>query len=163
MILAFSTQLNNKPTLFVEKILNSMHYDLKLGAVINDYLIAEKHQYDAAYKLVDAIRSQKAKKHTIRKDTSNRWKAGNDIHFSINVRTKNQFQFAPVVKCVSVQKIEIEYENIGVIVLVDDKPLTTKQVLELAINDGFNSIEEFFEYFNKDFTGKIIHWTNLKY
>ena len=29
------------------------------------------------------------------------------IHFNINVRTKNQFQFAPVIKCVSTQKIEI--------------------------------------------------------
>ena len=34
---------------------------------------------------------------------------------------------------------------------------------QLAINDGFESLKHFFEYFNEDFEGKIIHWTDLKY
>ena len=34
---------------------------------------------------------------------------------------------------------------------------------ELAKNDGFESVEDFFAYFNKDFKGKIIHWTDLQY
>lgn len=33
----------------------------------------------------------------------------------------------------------------------------------IAGNDGFNSIDDFFAYFNKDFSGKIIHWTDLRY
>lgn len=37
------------------------------------------------------------------------------------------------------------------------------KMLQLAQNDGFDTIEEFFEYFNEDFTGKIIHWTGLRY
>lgn len=28
---------------------------------------------------------------------------------------------------------------------------------------GFDSVKDFFRYFNKDFKGKIIHWTDLKY
>lgn len=120
---------------------------------------------------------------TIREDKLDRWKPGMDIHFVINNRTKNRFQFAPVMKCVSVQKIEIEWTDSGTLlgrearVYID----TTKQIgkyLEkekyhldgigrslkaLAINDGFDSVEDFFAYFNKDFKGKIIHWTDLKY
>jgi hypothetical protein len=33
----------------------------------------------------------------------------------------------------------------------------------IAVNDGFNGLFDFFKYFNKDFTGKIIHWTDLRY
>ena len=33
----------------------------------------------------------------------------------------------------------------------------------LAQNDGFDCEEEFFAYFNKAYTGKIIHWTDYKY
>lgn len=36
-------------------------------------------------------------------------------------------------------------------------------MLKLAINDGFESIDDFFNYFNEDTTGKIIHWTDLEY
>ena len=30
-------------------------------------------------------------------------------------------------------------------------------------NDGFDSIENFLRWFNKDFEGKIIHWTGFRY
>jgi hypothetical protein len=34
---------------------------------------------------------------------------------------------------------------------------------QLISNDGFSNINWFFRYFKKDFTGKIIHWTDLRY
>ena len=34
---------------------------------------------------------------------------------------------------------------------------------DLARNDGFDSIQAFFEWFKEDFEGKIIHWTDLRY
>ncbi len=49
------------------------------------------------------------------------------------------------------------------VVLVDDRKLKIEEVNQLAINDGFNSVDDFFQYFNTDFTGKLIHWTDLKY
>src|SRR5699024_11014489 len=49
--------------------------------------------------------------HTIRHDGKNRWKTGNKIHMVINNRTKDRFQFAPVLECKSVQKIEIKYHD----------------------------------------------------
>lgn len=120
------------------------------------------------------------KLHTIRQDPGNRWKEGMKIHFVINNRTKNRFQFAPVIKCISVQEIEFywwkpenskrypspfddkqngRYCN----VYIGNRVLMNDEVKSLAINDGFDSVEDFFAYFNKDFKGKIIHWTDLKY
>jgi len=32
-----------------------------------------------------------------------------------------------------------------------------------ALKDGFNSIEDFFNWFKEDFEGILIHWTNFKY
>ncbi len=122
------------------------------------------------------IGTHKPKLHTIRKDKNNRWKKGSEIHFSINIRTKEQQQFVPVIKVESVQKIEITEmimtqttycyvtkNNKIYKVEVDGYSLTENQIKKLAINDGFNSADDFFEWFNGDFTGKIIHWTDLKY
>lgn len=108
--------------------------------------------------LMDAVTP---KLHTIREDKTDRWKPGNDIHFVINDRNKNREQFLPTVKCVSTQKIEIIAKPC--MVIVDDIVLSIDATRLLAINDGFTSVAEFFAYFNTDFTGKIIHWTNLKY
>ena len=47
--------------------------------------------------------------------------------------------------------------------LDDEDGYGLDQMETLAIADGFDSIEDFFKYFTNDFTGKIIHWTDLKY
>lgn len=166
MILAFSQKLNNKPTYFVEQINNCL-FQNKIISIDE----IDNYELDLAQKFCYSLKDiDQCKLHTIRKDTSNRWKAGNDIHFCINVRTKNQFQFAPIVKCVSTQKIFIDYNEASVdwfglepVVSIDDKILSEEEVEILAKNDGFDSVETFLEYFNTDFIGKIIHWTNLKY
>lgn len=107
---------------------------------------------------------EKTKKHTIRMDAHDRWHAGIKIQHAYGVRTKKYEQFGEGV-CISTQKIEItikpKIENS--IIKVDNKRLTKKQMTELAWNDGFNSLLEFWFWFNKDFSGKIIHWTDLKY
>lgn len=104
------------------------------------------------------------KLHTIRKDQNDRWRPGMDIHFVINGRTKDRFQFAPVVKCTIVQRIEVKHAFPHRYVFIDDRYIASwKELDALARNDGFDSIEDFFRYFNEDFKGKLIHWTNLKY
>lgn len=108
------------------------------------------------------------KLHTIRRDEENRWKADMNIHFVVNGRTKDRFQFAPVVKCISVQDIEIIYsvdKSRPLILKVDDVDYNPFGFTaeKIARNDGFESVEDFFKYFNKDFKGKLLHWTNLKY
>jgi hypothetical protein len=111
--------------------------------------------------------------HTIREDKANKWSSEYYIHFATGVRTKkfNMFKVAP---CVSVQKIDIEWMTIGTInrasVKIDNICVgcyTNRYPFGLcyfiAKNDGFDNVHEFFQFFNKDFHGKIIHWTNCRY
>ncbi|RWX03382.1 hypothetical protein [Flavobacterium cerinum] len=156
MTLPFSTQINGKPTYFMEKIATS------LKEVYGEWL-PRKYQhesFDVAY-----ASDAKPKHHTIREDLKNRWKVGMFIHFVINNRTPNRFQFAPsVFQCKSIQEIEILHLNkIQQAIMVDGRYLTVFEMENLAENDGFDCIGDFFTYFNKDFKGKIIHWTDLKY
>lgn len=167
MTLAFSQKLNNKPTYFVEKIWQSL---LRDGVEMNAVEFTEKFKEVLPLIGKAKIGDYPQKKHTIRKDTNNKWKAGNKIHFVINNRTKNRFQFAPVVQCVSTQKITITYNekicekhSSEPAVFIDDKIVDYKTIEALAINDGFDNESEFFNYFKEDFTGIIIHWTPLKY
>lgn len=48
-------------------------------------------------------------------------------------------------------------------VTIDGRVLSVGEINTLAKNDGFNNTHDFFRWFNKSFTGKIIHWTDLKY
>ena len=181
MILPFSTQMNGKPTYFPEKILRGIineHSGKVTG--IADYIYnsgeALNYQYvdDIFYKIEHQVRP---KIHTIREDKNDRWKVGNKIDFFINARQKDMFRFAPVLPVVSVQKVEIIWGHCSgkktVRVFIDEKSfacvifekelIVTGKMLQLAQNDGFDTIEDFFAYFNKDFTGKIIHWTDFRY
>lgn len=166
MILPFSTQINSKPTYFIEKIwlgllrshLNLIGYHRFRGeAAINNVI----DQWDIPNSIYPKL-------HTIRDDKNNRWKVGTIIDFFINCRQKNMFRFAPVLPVVSVQKIEIIYDKVfGKTlypeILIDNVKLHPMKLDELAQNDGFDTVEDLFAYFNKDFTGKIIHWTDLRY
>lgn len=157
MTLGFSTQINKKPNYFVAKILTS--FFIKLAGDLE----FSKCFVEAPKEDQDLIGYVKPKLHTIREDTHDRWKAGNDIHFVINNRTPERFQFAPVVKCTSTQSIKIKHTAAKIHVIVDNKILNKSENETLAINDGFESLEDFFKYFNKSFSGKIIHWTDKKY
>jgi len=171
MILSFSTKFpNGKPTYFIDKIWDSLKvYDLvkNIGLRYEYWKLYEKkfdNKWDATPKLLP-------KRHTIRNDEHNRWKPGMNIHFVINNRSKNLFQFAPVIECKSVQKIAINYLldfkhyllPPPVSIEIDGKLINNKEIEMLAQNDGFDSIADFLDWFNTDFNGKIIHWTDLKY
>lgn len=123
---------------------------------------------------------ERPKIHTIRRDQRDRWQAGKKIHFVINPRSKNRKQFAPVINCISTQKISITYKelNLGnelIEVKIDDvlwKAFRNRkkvvyewdvQLMILAQNDGFNTVEDFFSWFSEDFSGNIIHWTDHTY
>lgn len=174
MTLSFSTKwdkrmgnLAGKPNYFVEKIWKGLQ---------KSHLASRSSYYTYHNKYHEQLKSfwpdapfLNPKLHTIREDKSNRWREGMDVHFVINNRTKNRFQFAPVIKCVSVQRIEIEYSTQIPILVIDNRHFFNpflgidEGMEELAINDGFPSIDAFFQYFNYDFQGKIIHWTDLKF
>lgn len=157
----------DKPTYFVDKIWQSIHSNFRTDSE-SKYSVPRypKEYYLSIEKGLITMYKREPKKHSIREDKKNLWKAGNNIHFVIGNRTKNRFQFAPVIKVKSTQKIEILHglkSDKQAFVTVDGKTLHIAEIEQLAINDGFDSVDDFFAWFNKDFTGKIIHWTNLKY
>ena len=110
---------------------------------------------------------KKKKKHTIRKDKNDRWKPGMKIHFATGARTRLYHQFYEGF-CKSTQRMRILWDNISlngefVSILVDGRLIDLDEVETLAINDGFEDVSEFLNWFNEDFEGKIIHWTDLRY
>ncbi|MDY3445529.1 hypothetical protein PG616_11850 [Riemerella anatipestifer] len=165
MKLQFTTKINGKPTFFAEKIILSL-YRFKI--------ISEIGAFNA---MIDYYKSKNdglayeggfPKIHTIRKDKSNLWEKGEFIDFFID-----DFRFAPSVIVKSVQPIKMFYASDNIIEITIDGRLITdfKEKEQLAINDGFNSYKDFFDYFypiikeipNNLFIGKIIHWTDFKY
>jgi hypothetical protein len=117
--------------------------------------------------------------HTIREDATNRWVKGRVMHMATGVRTKKYNQFNEEI-CNGTQKFEIKWsknnkglvsENRGVQVFIDGVNVTNhtfgvfdEMLVEvLARNDGFATVKDFFEWFSEDYTGKIIHWTELRY
>jgi hypothetical protein len=160
MNLGFSTKISGKETWFVEKIFEGLvESDLISASEYNNYYGIYLEKGYSFHFGVDA------KIHTIRKDEKNRWKVGNKIHFIINNRTKNRLQFAPVVQVKSIQLIEIgNIFNDRRFIKIDGVELIEKEIETLAENDGFFSVDDFWEYFSQtDFQGSLIHWTNHKY
>ncbi len=166
MTLSFKQKINDKPTYFIEKIWAGFPiaaWDKWPGDYRNDYFVKTGFYIDSMLPCGDI----KPKIHTIREDKLGRWKKGINVHFTVNNRTRYSFQFAPQTPCTGVQDIEI-YQHIspgihGVAVTIDGRNLSSDEVDVLASNDGFDSTEEFFEFFKSGFKGRIIHWTDLKY
>ncbi|GGH02968.1 hypothetical protein [Pedobacter zeae] len=159
MTLGFKQEIKGVKNFFVAKIW--MGLDIAEKQKMYDYYF-DTHVYtlNKPFDVPDDVIS--AKLHTIR--AGDRWRAGMDIHMVINNRTADRFQFAPTVKCKSVQKIEIKWKTEDWVYLyVDGRHIDFVEIEALAINDGFESVDAFFEYFNTDFTGQLIHWTDLKY
>ena len=155
MILSFKTKINDKPTFFVEKIHSGL---LQNGVTDFDGISFENGNFD-----VQKLTSSEPKLHTIRTDEKNRWKTGVLIDFFINARQKNMFRFAPRIPVISTQFIGIYHLEKSIEIAVDGVYLFPSEIEELALNDGFENVEDFFNYFNEDFHGKIIHWTDIIY
>ncbi len=173
---SFTTKFSNKAnqliadkyTYFVPKILKGIEQlqptNENLYFYYQEYVMLQR-KLKKDYK-IDVLHP---KIHTIREDKHNRWKAGNLIHFYIYTRTKNQLLFAPILKCKSVQSIEVLWHDPdGFLtatprVYINQRWIIGDELKKLALNDGFESTETFFAYFNTDFKGKLIHWTDLKY
>jgi hypothetical protein len=163
MILGFSTQLNGKPTYFVEKI----HSGLLQNDLLQGFDLGDNHEFD-----LDKLCSCKPKLHTLRDDPKDCWHAGIMIDFFINVRTKKMFRFAPVVPVVSTQKVTMIYLFGKIIYIsIGNRELLPHEKEQFAINDGFDNWDDFFNYFyliikqteDNFLKRKLIHWTDLKY
>lgn len=100
------------------------------------------------------------KLHTIRRDEKGRWKEGRKIHFATDTRTNNYNCFKEGI-CNGIQIIRIIDRSVH----VDGLKLKEDEIQYLSDNDGFDSIDDFWHWFDQysPFVGKIIHWTDLKY
>lgn len=121
----------------------------------------------------------KPKIHTMREDPHNRWKAGMSIQMVYrgkNYSILDHFNkgIPELEKCVSTQKIKIKLIELKVgnvvhpsvnelHVYVDNKEIESKIIHYLALNDGFDGLQRFLMWFNKDWQGKIIHFTDFRY
>lgn len=177
-----SGKLTKRATFFVEKVWEGF---LQLGIQANASELC-----DLGLKALSrnyTVKTHAPKIHTIREDKTNRWKVGMMIDFFINSRTKKAFRFAPRVPVISLQKIVVKrtdhismndypgqmyIQTITIanvdyfrsfLVTIDGNLQTVKRLGLLASNDGFDSLDDFFNWFCDDFEGKIIHWTDIKY
>ncbi len=171
MILSFKTQIKGKPTFFIEKIWESL-FDIqeKEIGLYADFSTAHKEKFGRWWdELEDKYLYPKL--HTIRKDESDRWKRGVMIDFFINARQKNMFRFAPRIPVVSRQRVFMTFLphcGLGFRVSINGRELDEHEVENLALNDGFDAVADFEDYFisqmiDDQYSGKIIHWTNYLY
>jgi hypothetical protein len=167
MKLSFTTTIDDKPTYFLEKIWKGLLLDRQ--DLDNVYLEYQRRHLDKFGRFWDGDDFREflnQKTHTIRRDTEREWKPGMEIQLVINQNEQDEFQFAPLLKCLSTQKIHIDYSNTvtnGPAIFIDYELLTDSVADELAVNDGFSNKEELFLYFKEDFHGILIHWTDQQY
>lgn len=159
-------ELAGKPTYFVDKICKGLMVPSK-HLIIEILRLYEKNpEY---YPILDDRDwrlgvNLTPKLTTIREDKNDLWKVGSKIHFTIHDEIKDRFQFAPVIEVKRVQKIRIIHDGDRLVYINDNFWWESREVVEdIALNDGFNSVDDFFKFFNKNFVGKIIHWTDLEY
>jgi hypothetical protein len=171
MTLGFSTKIEGKPTYFVEKIWKGIK-EHEITVELCDATFNHNFNWDV-------FKGVAPKLHTVREDCKNKWKVLNKIHFVINNRTKNRFQFAPILQVKSIQIFEIKYQVLigktiasvfidevlqGEVILINCIIKTSSFTVDnIALNDGFKSTNDFLEWFSEDFKGKMIHWTDLRY
>jgi hypothetical protein len=101
--------------------------------------------------------------HTLRENF--RFKPGMLIHFAINVRTKQYYEFYRDT-CKNTQTVIIcNIPGIGIpFIYVDGRRLDIKERELFALNDGFDNLMDFSRWFHKDiYVLQLTHWTNFKY
>lgn len=101
--------------------------------------------------------------HTLRE--GERWEPGDLINFATGVRSKNYKEFNRDT-CKSTQQVvivNVPYTGFPYI-FVDGKLLLNYEREHLALNDGFDSLEDFARWFHKPcYVLQLIHWTDFKY
>ena len=172
MILPYQTKFKDgTPTEFVGKIWASIipfsDGDIKTAKEILIKCIAEGYIRHAPT-VGEIMKYYNPKLHTMRNDSENRWHTGSEIRMVVSKPSKNQFQFVPVLECISVQRVFMTNIN-GFEISIDGKYQTFPDIETLAVNDGFQNASDMEDYFfppnckHDECGGKIIHWTNLTY
>lgn len=165
MKLSFGTVIDDQPNYFIEKIWKGLtNLSAHLEKDYYQYLQRHLEKFNRSWDGDQYTEFLEPKIHTIRKDADNLWRPGMEIMMVIDKDTPGEFQFAPVFSCQYIQTISIsKVENRPVQVSIDGRFLSTAELHQFAVNDGFQDIEALYAYFKGDFKGKLIHWTAFKY
>lgn len=165
----FSQILNEKPSFFVDLVWQGILEGEACTSVpftangrlesfyrhYRDYFQTFGKNWDAA-----AI-NYSPKLHTIRSNKNGYYKKGMFLHPVVNNRSKNRFQFAPVLKCTGTQRIHMEGEDL----FVDFKRVNRGVAKTISRIDGFPLLHEFIQWMKDNDDGNlvIVHWSKLKY
>jgi len=120
--------------------------------------------------------------HTLRKYPHQSWKAGRSIQFATGVIALKHYKtFREDGKCSDTQMLVILTGPQSIYLVDEAKEYSSSYYLHQSIqhirfdaikeldselisrNDGFESVEDFWKWFNKDQFMKCIHWTDFKY
>ena len=136
---------------------------------INDMRHLRDGEIEVAFDLqfVPKIRDTRTKIHTMRRDKENKLVPGVKICLTAG-GSHLVFEEKTVT---SVQKIWLSSPRTAcgvriVACLIDGRMLEYPEIKQLAINEGFDNVLDFIDFFGKkygEFMGKIIHWTDKKY
>lgn len=105
--------------------------------------------------------------HSIR--AGHRWRAGMSIQFYQDNRSKNMRKFMEDGVCKSTQRVFMTFIHHQLEISIDDEYQYIPRMELLAKHDGFESLEDFTNFFfpegckHDSFSGQIIHWTNFQY
>ena len=152
MVLSFKTRINEQYTSFREKILTHLGMDAIRNYCRIAYLDYSKTigaTEAAIQEYVDhaSVKYQELnlspKKLTIRDDPHFRWQAGRKIHFATGARTK-QYECFAIGECTKVSDLFFHfYEDYSFSMKLDGKDLNHEETAQLAIDDGFDTWEDF--------------------
>ncbi|WP_407479930.1 hypothetical protein [Elizabethkingia anophelis] len=145
MKVLYSKYLDGKPTFFKERIAKGCYPDLNVN--------------------YNPFHSFRPKIHTIRRNEEYRLCIGEKLEMFYD----DGCEKIADIDCTDVQDVFMTWINGQFEVSVDDKYMYYTEITELALNDGFESYQDFRNYFIKKmdsngcYSGYIIHWTNFKY
>lgn len=171
MILSFNKKLLDKYNL-ADKLASVLYYCLNYGQMdVSGSLPStrEKGIYNFNF-----LNFEPVIRYLIVKSESNYWRIGCLIQCCYFGKKdswrKVPIQFIPAIRCKNIQNIQIKYvnnnnNNILYINIVDNNKIILSlsdlfnydECLEFIKKAGFDTVEEFREYFPKDFNGKILH------
>ena len=170
----FTETINEKPSYFIYKIWEGFFREEIPRCEYYFHLFSDayREQFGKDWdEMEDNVRIDCAKYHTIRRKLGT-LQEDSEVVLVVNKGKFNEFIFTPTLFVHSIQQIYIidedEPEGFGFTVNIDGYIKTEAQIEQLALNDGFESLEAFKTYFkskmiNGSYEGKIIHWTKLKY
>lgn len=106
------------------------------------------------------------KKHTIREDKHNRWKVGRRADMWLGSPRNTRAKVKPAKFAIGtikhIGKFRIEYKKNKPTAYYNGEKLDAFDLEKLAINDGFDSVKDFLQWFNKDFTGFVLWFDNVQ-